>query len=116
MSGADTQRQQFKRWLDSQPGHRGRDIPEPIFDQIYPVANGITQQTWGREPTFQQMQGLYDQGAHTPDKIHAVFAMQPHPHAPSLTLGEYGQYAHAFTTFQEHSGNPRDQKQAAQRG
>lgn len=109
MSGADTDLQKFKRWLDSQPGHRGRDIPEHLFDQIFPVANGITQQIWGREPTFQQMQQLHDMGAHEPQAIHAAFEALPHPHAPTLKVGEYGTYAHAFETFQEHSGQQSEQ-------
>lgn len=103
----------FKRWLDSQPGHRGRDIPNETFDAIFPVANGISQSIWGREPTFQQMQDLFDMGAHTPDKIHAAFGALPHPHAPSLAVNEYPTYAHALQTFEDHSGQ---QKQGAQGG
>lgn len=115
MSGADTERQKFKRWLDSQPGHRGRDIPEHIFDQIYPVANGITQQIWGRPPTFQQMQDLHDAGAHTPQAIHAMYEALPHPHAPALAVGEYGAYANALQTYQQHSGKQQEQGHTQQR-
>ena len=109
MTGADSERRKFKRWLDSQPGHRGRDIPEHLFDAMYPVANGITQQIWGREPTFQQMQQLHDMGAHDPQAIHAAFGSLPHPHAPNLKVDEYSSYANAFQVYQQHAGDKQQQ-------
>lgn len=101
MSGADTLRFKAKNWMMSQPGKRGIDIPEYIYDRIYQAAVGITQPMWGRFPTGEQMQHFYDQGIHTPDQIRDAYGKLPHPHAQGLTVEEYPQYADAFKTYRE---------------
>ena len=85
------------------PGKKGIDIPADLHDRIRDVATGITMPLWGRPPTPQQMQWLHDQGAHEPAQIHAAFASLPHPHAPSLSVGDYQKYASALKTYKQHS-------------
>lgn len=109
MSGADTLQQKLKRHFLSLPGkrayagQRGKGwIPAHIYDRIYPVANGITQQIWGDHPTPEQMQALFDAGYHTPDKIHEAYNALPHPHAPNVTVGQYPAYANAVRVYEEH--------------
>lgn len=104
MSGADTTAYKFRTFLMSLPGKRGLDIPEEKFDAIHSVASGITQQLWGRPPTPHQIQHLYDTGAHTPEAIHGAYAALPHPHAPSIAVGEYDQWKSALQMYKLHGG------------
>lgn len=105
-----SQRKAFHAFFDALPGHRGRDIPADIYDQIAPVANGISQPTWGRPATLEQLQYLHDNGHHTPAAIHEQFGAMPHPHAPSLNLSEYQTYSRAMAVHQHtmdpHAGAP----------
>lgn len=102
MSGADTAAFRYRQFLLSLPGKRGLDIPEHEYDASYAVASGITQPLWGRAPTPHQMQALHDMGAVTPQAIHDAFAALPHPHAPSLTVGEYGAWKDAHKAYTQH--------------
>ncbi len=104
MSGFDTTQAKVRRAIMQRPGKRGLDIPEETYDRIFDVASGITMPVWGRPPTPEQMQWLHDSGAHTPDKIHAAFSALPHPHAPTVRLGEYQSFQHALETYHEHGG------------
>jgi hypothetical protein len=104
VSGSDTQAYKFRQFLLSLPGKRGLDIPEDTFDKIHQVASGITQPLWGRPPTPQQMQHLFDTGAHDPQAIHDAFAGLDHPHAAGLKVGEYEQWKGAHQAFKAHGG------------
>lgn len=89
-------------WYLGLPGKRGIDIPEHIYDRIAPVANGITLPLWGRPAAPEQLQWLHDNEVTEPEDIHKAFNGLPHPHAPSVTVGEFPSYAHAMQTFEEH--------------
>jgi hypothetical protein len=104
MSGHDTLQAKLRRALMELPGKRGLDIPAETYDRIFDVASGITMPVWGRPPTPEQMDFLYRNGHHTPDRIHAAFSQLPHPHAPTVRLGEYQTFQHALETYQEHGG------------
>ena len=98
-------RKEVEAHMFTWPGKRGEDIPEHVFDKIHPVANGITQQIWGRGPTPFQLQHLYDNGHHTPEAIHDAYGQMPHPHSPSTSVAEYEGYSKALELFQKHQGN-----------
>ena len=95
-------RQQVVNVLQAMPGKRGVNIPADMWDQIHASASGITKQVWGSAPSPEQMQRLYDDGHHEPDAIKEVFNGLPHPHAPSLTVGEYPQFSQALQLYQDH--------------
>lgn len=86
----------------SWPGKRGIDIPENVFDRIQPVAQGISKQIWGSNVQPEHLQYLYDNGYHTPEAIQSQYDPLPHPHAPSVTVGEYQQYSKATELFNKH--------------
>lgn len=88
------------------PGKRGVDIPEHIFDQIHPVAHGLARQVWGTAASPHQLQWLYDNGHHQPEAVQGAFGALPHPHAPSVTVAEYGKYSKAKELYDEHQGKP----------
>jgi len=94
---------QAKSWLNSQPGQRGRDIPTQFYDQMYHAASGITVPLWGRPPSYGQMQKLWDEKATTPEKIKNMYDQMPHPKAPNVKVGDYGDYQQALQVFNEHS-------------
>jgi hypothetical protein len=100
MALTSDQRQRALAFLQQLPGKRGVDIPADDYDRMYQVANGITLPVWGRPVSPHQLQWLYDQGATTPEAIHAAFNAQPHPHAPNVTVGEFPEYARAYQTHQ----------------
>jgi hypothetical protein len=102
VSGADQLGVRVRQYLESLPGKRGRDIPEDVYDAIHHVASGITMPLWGRPPTPQQMQHLYDTGTHDPQGIHDAFGGLPHPHAPNLKVGEYQSYQRAHEEYRKH--------------
>ena len=95
---------QVEDFLSSQPGARGTQIPAEIFDKIAPVAHGISKQIWGSAAEGAQLQALHDQGLHEPEQIHQAFNSLPHPHASSVTVGEYSKYSAAKGMFDEHQG------------
>lgn len=95
--------EQAEKFFAELPGKRGIDIPEEIFDKIHPIANGITQPLWGRPPTPEHLQHLYENGHHDPDSIHAMYDALPHPHAPGVKVGEYDGWKQAFTKWEAHS-------------
>lgn len=88
-------------YLNAQPGQRGRDIPTQHYDAMWSAASGITVPLWGRGPTPQQMQALWDRKATTPEQIKAHFDQMPHPKAPNVRVGDYADYQQALRTFQE---------------
>lgn len=102
MSGAETLAFRAKQFLQGMPGKKGIDIPEDIHEAIYNAASGITHQIWGRPPTPEQMQWLYDNGHHTPDKIQEQFGKLEHPYASGLLVSEYPDYADAYHVYQRH--------------
>jgi len=102
LSGYDTLAQKAKRFIDGLPGKKGKDIPETHYDRIFNAASGITQSIWGRPPTPQQMQWLYDNGHHTPDKVQEQFNQLEHPHAHGMTIGEYPRYSEALDVYRNH--------------
>lgn len=102
MSGADTIRARARRYVESLPGKRGVDIPAEVYDRIYPVARGITEQIWGRPPTPHQLQWLYDEGYTHPEAIREAYGRLPHPHAEGLTVAEYQRYLEAFEVWKTH--------------
>src|ERR1700752_2570767 len=102
MSGADTLQAKARAYMLSLPGKRGIDIPEEVFDRIHNAANGITQQIWGRPPSPMQLQYLYDQGHHTPDKIREVYDSLEHPGASGVTVGEYPEWSDAYDVYKQH--------------
>jgi hypothetical protein len=85
------------------PGKRGIDIPADVFDQIHEHASGATLPVWGRHPTPEQLQHLYDNGHHDAQSIHSFYADMPHPHADGLKVGEYGKWKQAATTWKQHT-------------
>lgn len=89
-------------WLLQQPGLRGVGVPADAYDKIVPVANGITLPLWGRPASLEQIQWLHDNGVHEPEDIHKAYNGLPHPHAPSVSVGEFPTYAHAMSVFEEH--------------
>lgn len=100
LSRADQQR--ARQWAESLPGQRGRDVPPDVYDTIYHVGNGITMSVWGRPILPQQIAWLHEQGATTPQAIHQALGAQPHPHAPTVSVADYGHYATALKTYREH--------------
>ena len=90
-------------WWLSLPGTRGSRIPEADYDHLYAIASGITLPLWGRPPLPHQMQYLHDNNLRQPGEIHAAFAALPHPHAPSVSVGDFPDYAHAYKTYQDHA-------------
>lgn len=102
MSGGDTLQNKARIYVEGLPGKRGKDIPEELYDRIFSAASGITQQIWGRPPTPHQMQYLFDNGHHTPDKVKDAYGSLPHPHADGLTVGEYPQYLDAYEHYKKH--------------
>lgn len=96
------QKQRAMAWYLGLPGKRGIDIPEHIYDRIAPVANGITLPLWGRPAAPEQLQWLHDNEITEPEDIHKAFNGLPHPHAPSVSVGEFPSYAHAMSVFEEH--------------
>lgn len=94
---------EIQEWIEKQPGKRGKDIPAPIYDRIFHAAHAITRPVWGRVPTPQQMQWLYQNGHHTPDQIHSAFESLPHPHVPNSTVGDYKDWKRAYQTYKEHT-------------
>jgi|SRR5579864_9824957 len=103
MSGSDTLAFKAKQFVASLPGRRessGGTIPDDIWHRLTAAAHGISQQVWGRYATPEQIQHLYDNGLHEPQDIHEAFGKLPHPHAPGLTVAEYGPWAKAHETFQ----------------
>lgn len=83
----------------SLPGRRGLDIPEDVFDVMGPAAHGMAKQIWGSNATPEQLQWLYQQGHHTPDKVKGAFGQLPHPHAASVSVDEYSKYSKAHQIF-----------------
>lgn len=96
------QQARAQQWADALPGRRGTDIPAETYDTIYHVGNGVTMSVWGRPILPQHIAWLYAQGATTPQAIHQALGQQPHPHAPTVTVGEYPQYAKALQTYRKH--------------
>ena len=91
-----------RSYLNAQPGQRGRDIPSQFYDAMYSSASGITVPLWGKGPTPQQMQALWDAKATTPEQIKAHYDRMPHPKAPNVRVGDYPDYQQALRTFNEH--------------
>ena len=102
MTGKMPTKEAVEAYLQSLPGKRGIDIPEDQYDKMFTVANGITQQVWGGYPLPHQMQDLWDAGATTPERIHAMFGALPHPLAPSVSVDDYQQYSQAKQLFSKH--------------
>lgn len=102
MSGRDTISFRAKQFFERLPGKRGVDIPEDVYDRIYPVARGITEQIWGRPPTPRQLQELYDNDLTHPDQIRQAYGALPHPFAKGLTVAEYQRYLEAYQVYREH--------------
>jgi hypothetical protein len=97
------QRKIGEAWYLKLPAKRGIDIPARVYDQMKPVADGITMPMWGRPALPHQMAWLYEHGHTQPYQIHAAFSALPHPHAPNVKVGEYPDYVHALSTYKEHS-------------
>jgi len=95
---------EIEGFLMSLPGKRGIDIPEEIFDKIQPVAQGMAMQVWGRPIEPQQLQDLYVGGHHQPEQVKQVLGGLPHPHAPSVSVGEYQKFSAAKQMFDERQG------------
>jgi hypothetical protein len=92
-----------RQFLMQQPGKRGIDIPEDRYDHLFSIASGITQPLWGMFPTPHQMQHLHDNELDTAEKQHkGLFGLLPHPHAPSLSVGEYESWKGAHKAVQMH--------------
>lgn len=103
MAGDGKLTYRVKEFLRSLPGKRGIDIPETDYDRIHEAASGITQSVWGRYPTPEMMQHMYDNGIHHPESIKAWFGKMPHPHAPSVTVDEYPAWSQAYEVHRQHS-------------
>jgi hypothetical protein len=92
-----------RQFLMAQPGKRGIDIPEDRYDKLFDIAAGITQPLWGMFPTPQQMQHAHDNNLDTAEKMHqGLYGQLPHPKAPDLSVGEYGQWERALQTVKQH--------------
>lgn len=97
------EKQRVSQWFQELPGKRGVDVPEHEYDRIFAVASGITLPLWGRPPSPQQMQHLWDNKITDPSAIHAAFGALPHPHAPNVSVSDFPAYAQAFKAHEEHS-------------
>ncbi len=105
VSGQDTLRFRAKAFVQGLPGRKaslGGTIPDHVHDMLLSSARGITQPTWGREPLPQHIQELYDLGARTPADVHMHYGRMEHPHAPGLTVDEYGRYSQAYQAYEQH--------------
>lgn len=98
---SDDYQARVRKFFESLPGQRGKHIPAPTYDKILAVASGITYPLWGRPPTPEMMQHMYDNGLHEPAQIHAFFDEFDHPNAPGVKVGEYQDYAHAYETYEK---------------
>jgi hypothetical protein len=96
------QRQRAMSWMLQQPGIRGVGVPADVYDKITPVANGIALPMWGRPASLEQIQFLADNDLTEPQQIHQAFGSLPHPHAPSVSVSEFPEFAHALQVFDEH--------------
>lgn len=106
MSGADTIKHRARRFVQEMPGRRvskGGQIPDELWHTLMQSAQGVTLPVWGRHPTPEQIQWLYDSGYHEPHQVREAFGQLPHPHAPGLKVDEYPEFRDTYKMYVEHN-------------